>query len=510
MKTKNRKEQAFEAQIRQLIEGHYLDWEIDKKKLPPVLRRVFSPMRWNLLEWIPCGKADTVVEIGGHYGEFSAHFAELAGQLFVYEADPVKAELIALRCGNADNVVVCSDSIEAFFQRLPDQVNLLVFHDIDFFRSLDQLRAVMQNLYSRFPDSLVLLPCNNPRGLRYRYSKINDASERFTDKLFLSLDDVKMLVNTVAYPEAAIYYPYPETTAAMVLYSDAFPPKKDNIPYFGLVNLEDGYQRDRDAEFTAAKLAASNGTFFNESNSYLLLAGHLKGLDLPSFIKYSNQRRDSLNIRTEIRPGQNAVKKIALSKCGSGHIQKLKKYEEWARRQYEGTLLTLPKGTVSKYIYCYPFLDGSSLMEELDKALAVSESAFQELLCLWQDTVRKAHDISYFSKTREFVSIFGDAQIPPQLRSGSINNVDMVFDNIILQNGKWMVIDTEWTYYFPIPVDYIIYRAFFYYIRKRDTDENLAALCWSLLGIEQKKKKTFRQMELHFQAYILGGRKRFV
>ena len=159
MKTKNRKEQAFEAQIRQLIEGHYLDWEIDKKKLPPVLRRVFSPMRWNLLEWIPCGKADTVVEIGGHYGEFSAHFAELAGQLFVYEADPVKAELIALRCGNADNVVVCSDSIEAFFQRLPDQVNLLVFHDIDFFRSLDQLRAVMQNLYSRFPDSPLCRAC---------------------------------------------------------------------------------------------------------------------------------------------------------------------------------------------------------------------------------------------------------------------------------------------------------------------------------------------------------------
>ena len=508
MMTVEEHKQVLESQIRQLIEGNYFDWELDKKNLSPELRRIFSPIRWNLLEWIPFAETDTVVEIGGHYGEFSARFADLAGKLFVYEADPSKAELITIRCGSTNKVVVCSDSLEVFFQKLPEQVDLIVFHDIDFLKKIDQLLLLMQRLYSRFPDSLVILPCNNPRGLRFRYSEIEDASERFPDKLFLSLDDVRMLAETVGYPEATVYYPYPEATAAMLLFSDAFPPKEDNLPEYRLGNLVDGYQRDYRAEFMSSKQAVARGTYFEEANSYMLLAGHLEGLDLPSFIKYSNQRADFLKIRTEIRPEQ-WVRKIAVDKSGSGHIHDLWQNAERARRQYEGTLFTLPEAAVSQYVYSYPFVEGKSLMRELDEALEDNQ-AFMEILRLWQDNVRKAHDNSFFSKTREFVEVFGDVQIPPQLRSGSVNNVDMVFDNIILQDGKWMVIDTEWSCFFPVPVEFILFRAFFYFIIRRDLNKEFVASCWSLLGIDQQMQNTFQQMEAHFQTYILGRNKRFV
>ena len=510
MNEEQREEQRekFDARVQELIEGHFFGWEIDKKNLPPELARLFTPLAWNLLEWIPCGKADTVVEIGGHYGEYSARFADLAGALYVYEADPRRAELVGLRCGG-DGVRVFTDRFEDFLEALPGNVTRVVFHDIGFFGNVEALCTAMRTLRARYPDCLLILPCENPNGLRFSLAGIEEPAALYPDRLLLSLDTLTALAQEAGCAETAIYYPCPETAAAMLLFSDRSLPKADQVVEYCLNKLADGFDRDSRAEFFATKEAIAQGRFREKANSYLLLAGPLAELDLPVFVKYSNERADFLKVRTEIRPGQ-WVRKIAVDKSGCAHIQRLYRFVEHARRQYAGTALTLPEASVTKYVYSYPFIEGKTLMQELDDALQKGRREFLDLLGRWQQQIRRAHDSSYFCKTRNFMRVFGNENVPAGLRCGDVNNIDLVFDNIILNGDDWVVIDTEWTFDFPIPVDFILYRAFFYYAIRRELDKKLLASAWKLLGIDPELQAVFHKLELHFQAYILGGNMRFL
>ena len=89
--------------------------------------------------------------------------------------------------------------------------------------------------------------------------------------------------------------------------------------------------------------------------------------------------------------------------------------------------------------------------------------------------------------------------------------VAVIFANILIPKGsenkigqaKWTVIDYEWTFFFPVPKLYVLYRAlyFAYYQimggRGTSLDELLASY-----GIDQTLKEQFGRMEENFQAYL--------
>ena len=83
-----------------------------------------------------------------------------------------------------------------------------------------------------------------------------------------------------------------------------------------------------------------------------------------------------------------------------------------------------------------------------------------------------------FKSTEDFIKVFGDVNLPISLRAGEVNNIDLVFNNIIV-GEKWNIIDYEWTFDFLIPFNYIIYRAVHYYIyssSKRNELINLGSI----------------------------------
>ena len=59
--------------------------------------------------------------------------------------------------------------------------------------------------------------------------------------------------------------------------------------------------------------------------------------------------------------------------------------------------------------------------------------------------------------TQEFQSIFGEQEGLEGKEASKMLNIDLTLDNIILEeeSGKPQIIDYEWVFPFPIPVDFI-------------------------------------------------------
>jgi hypothetical protein len=86
-----------------------------------------------------------------------------------------------------------------------------------------------------------------------------------------------------------------------------------------------------------------------------------------------------------------------------------------------------------------------------------------------------------------------------------VNNIDLLFDNILIADGKKYVIDYEWTFEFPVPVDFILYRTIHYYLLENEiTDAGLRERVMALIGLSDREQMVFGQMEKCFQQYILG------
>lgn len=87
-----------------------------------------------------------------------------------------------------------------------------------------------------------------------------------------------------------------------------------------------------------------------------------------------------------------------------------------------------------------------------------------------------------------------------------MSNIDLVPANILLQDSGVSVIDYEWTFRFPIPCNFILYRMIHYYL---ESDGKRAVLrdldFYKKAGISEKELEIYAEMERNFQKYMEGG-----
>ena len=101
--------------------------------------------------------------------------------------------------------------------------------------------------------------------------------------------------------------------------------------------------------------------------------------------------------------------------------------------------------------------------------------------------------------------MFGDVNLRSDLKCAEISNIDFVPANIILSDDKVSVIDYEWTFAFPVPSQYLVYRMIFYYLELNDKRRVLRNLnFYEKAGITPEDIEIYVEMEHNLQAYILG------
>lgn len=229
------------------------------------------------------------------------------------------------------------------------------------------------------------------------------------------------------------------------------------------------------------------------------------------YSKFSNERADKFKIRTDIlidNNGKKIVRKTPLTQEANIHIDSIYNSYNLLSEMYRDSNLEINKCYRTNDGIEIEYISGNTLEEELDKLLI--KKKYQESI----DLIRRIIHIleekigdKFFKTTKKFEDIFGEVQLPNALRASDINNIDFIFSNIII-GETFEVIDYEWTFDFPIPFNYIIYRAIHYYItgnhgsnqRKEIFDLGL----YKLFNITELELKQYEIMEQNFQKYVLG------
>ena len=58
-----------------------------------------------------------------------------------------------------------------------------------------------------------------------------------------------------------------------------------------------------------------------------------------------------------------------------------------------------------------------------------------------------------------YQKVFGEITLPVSVPFAKGVDIDLIFANIMVQGNTWTVIDYEWTFDFPVPVDFLLWRA---------------------------------------------------
>lgn len=226
------------------------------------------------------------------------------------------------------------------------------------------------------------------------------------------------------------------------------------------------------------------------------------------YTKYNKLRRPEFRISTMIceSDGHKTVVKKALTTKARKQIDRIYKNSMEIGKAYNELDILLPEYREDRVIFEY--LNGHNL-----ESMIVSQmDDVDELIEIISNSLDRITDISDEYKTDFFVTdsyreVFGDIYPDSDSQAYNFTNIDVLFDNIIIKERKYICLDCEWVFHFPIPVKFVRYRSLFYFFQKYEaylkkwTDfEGF----FKIFDIAPEETTVFMEMERNFQMYVTG------
>ena len=510
-----------------------------------------SNERENICSFLPIKKTDNVLEIGAGCGAVTGCLARLAGHVTCIELSKKRSTINAVRHKMLDNIDIIVGNFEDVEQDIEEKYDYITLIGVleyaaSYIKSRDPYHDILNRVKGHLKENgRLIIAIENQLGLKYFAGCREDHTGGFFEGIegyretegvrTFSKQGLKKLLEESGY-SSRFYYPYPDYKLPHTIYSDY------RLPGIGELNTNiRNFDADRLLTFDETKVfdtLIENGQFSDFSNSFLVLAktgGEGFGDKLPIYAKFSSERAIGLRTATVISQNENGsgreVYKRALSPQANDHIDGiyvnylalLKEYENTGARPNVCTRPDSASGMSSvnggnanetEAVY-FDYLTGITLEEYLDELEAKGE--YERMLLLLKQYERFVSSVcrEEFKNSDGFAELFGES-IEGEYRSGKVTDLDLIFTNIVFdrfkkENGIWNILDYEWTYSFPIPDKFIIYRALFYYL---DSHRNSAFLkylkrrgldLYAEFGITIPEKETFRRLEEHFQLTIIGG-----
>lgn len=231
------------------------------------------------------------------------------------------------------------------------------------------------------------------------------------------------------------------------------------------------------------------------------------------YVKHSNERDPRFAIRTEIYEdgsGKRTVRKVAETPAAEAHISRIHKSYQLLKGLYRNTAIEMNRCWKGNGYVTLEYVTGTTLEEMLDALLENQQTdQLWETLNSYLDVIRSAgEDRKFFVKTDRFREVFGDPELPAGLRATDVANVDCICSNLLWdrEKEKWQMLDYEWTFAFPVPVNFLIYRILNYYLFTSTMRAPLAeGNYFAKAGLTPEECQAYEQMEVHFQKYITGS-----
>lgn len=226
------------------------------------------------------------------------------------------------------------------------------------------------------------------------------------------------------------------------------------------------------------------------------------------YSKYSNERCDKFAIRTDIirRDGVKIIQKIPMKPEAKEHIFSL--YDKYCmlKKFYSDSIVKPNICRRNQNFVEFEFLEGKTLQEILNEYVEKEDYiTIIEKIKEYVSGIQGKSKLNKFYITKEFLEVFGEIEIPFPLETMECSNIDLIFGNIII-NDWWNIIDYEWTFNFPVPFHFILYRAINIFMMQSARTEELRKLnLMKIFGIKVEEIEIYNKMEENFQRYVSGN-----
>lgn len=474
---------------------------IEERASWPVLYHL-SPLRENIVEWIPMKADAKVLEIGSGCGAITGALSRKAGEVVCVDLSKKRSMINAHRHSECENVTIHVGNFRDIEPDLPadfDYIFLIgVFEYGQSYMGKDRpfeefLSIVLKHLKK---GGRAVIAIENKYGLKYFagckedhlgtwFSGIENYADGGGVRTF-SRKGLEKIFAACGVKKYHFYYPYPDYKFMTTLYSDAYLPGRgelsNNMRYFDrdrLLLFDERYAFDGIVE---------DGLFSVFSNSYEVIIGDDFEV---KYTKYSNDRAPEYRIRTEIRrdkKGAAEVRKYPLCEEAKEHIREMPVAYRNLLDRYAGGNLEINRCELceedGKVWDSFEFLEGRLLSEMLDE-------------CLEKDDIDGFHALF-----KQYVERTGYNQESP------VADFDLTFGNIVVQGDIWSVIDYEWTFGKAVDVKELAFRAVYCYLLedKRREKLNLSRILEEL-GITDAEAEYYREQEKEFQGFVTGENK---
>ena len=495
---------------------------ISERESWPILYH-FSHIRENILSWLPFTGEEKVLEIGSGCGAVTGALCEKAKEVTCIELSMKRSKINAYRHQDQDNLRILVGNFQEIEKNLTEKYDYITLIGVfeygeSYIRSenpyVDFLKIISRHLK---PDGKIILAIENRLGLKYwagctedHFGTLFEGIQGYPNtkgvKTF-SRKEFNGILQDAGNLKADWYYPYPDYKFPMMIHSDR------HLPAGGELHMKDyNFDRLRLGLFQESRVydtLLSNDMYPQFANSFLLVIGKEQPEMSPVYVKFSNERDQKLSIYTKIdqtADGKLTVKKAPAHKKAVEHIRNLRIIYETLTEMYKEEGIEVNQCSLKDNCAELEYLTGITLEDKLDHLLEEGRTEeLEKLFFTYIGKVKNIHEKKPFVKTKGFVRVFGDVNLRSDLKCAEISNIDFVPANIILSDDKVSVIDYEWTFAFPVPSQYLVYRMIFYYLELNDKRRVLRNLnFYEKAGITPEDIEIYVEMEHNLQAYILG------
>lgn len=470
---------------------------IESKSSWPILYHL-SPLRANIVDWLPIDKTAKVLEVGSGCGAITETLSRKAGEVVCVELSARRSHINAYRNQDSDNITIHVGNFSDIEPSLPadfDYVCLIGAFEYG------QSYIATQTPYEDFLKIMLrhvkeggrlVIAIENRFGLKYfagckedhlgtYFSGLEGYPEGGSARTFTRAGLQKILA-ACGVTEYSFYYPYPDYKFPTVIYSDK------RLPHAGeLTDNIRNFDRDRMVLFNEKYVfdtVIKDGMFPEFSNSYLVVIG--KEPDI-SYVKYSNDRREDYAIRTQMQDGPEGrvIRKIPLTKQAGDHIRRIEAAYRLLQKRYEGSGLSINPCKLSE--------DGESIEFPYEKGVTLEE--------LLDECLERKDSEEFYRLFDKYYSLISYGQ------ESGVTDYDLIFANILVDGGRWTLIDYEWTMKKAVSAKEVAFRAVYCYVLEEEKRNALDfGVILDRLGITQKEADEYRRREAKFQKKVTGKR----
>ena len=449
-----------------------------------------SHLRGNIVRWLPIKREDSVLFVGEYNQEIETDLKE-----------KTDSYIGAYSLESLHNI---KGSFEFVIFLLP------MYECKEWMNSSEEVLEIIDILSLKTSqDGQVIIAISNPDGIIYQNGIPNELTGKYFDKGCLpTYNDWKDFFCVHKWNYFG-YYPYPDIYFPMTIFSDNHLPNESDLFDFemelpGIRVYDEGKNK---ADYKERIESSQMNAFL-----WVLSVDQKNRNEWPDYVKFSNERSEDFQILTGVKDSENVqfVYKESTNTNSLQHIKRIPKIYSALQTQYGSSIqINRCMSTTPKRVYLQ-FVKGKNLEQVLDSLIQVGDiTEAIGLIDQWIGKLFPERCMKQFTWTNEFEKVFGVTKemlgsIQDE-KTLDITDVDMIFPNLVQGESDWILLDYEWTFDFPIPINYVKYRILFYYLEYQEYRVSLREYkLYERYGITVEQIELFKRMEYYFQRYIEG------